>query len=168
MTRDRIHRIATIAPVILSLLALAVIAAALVFGLERGMKDEGAVAHTAVVPIGGDHFTNDLAVGLHMSVQEAESLKLDYGHCVVTSVPSCSELEFIGGGSVIRTIKQRYLSEILEPRGRDPEVLLHSIARGGWIFSDNRSGDRGMLVQTRAKLLRRQHSQSAGSFQMDT
>ena len=49
---------------------------------------EGAVAHTAVVPIGGDHFTNDLAVGLHMSVQEAEALKLEYGHCVVTSVPS--------------------------------------------------------------------------------
>ncbi len=49
---------------------------------------EGAVAHTAVVPIGGDHFTNDLAVGLHVSVQEAEAIKLDYGHCVVTSVPS--------------------------------------------------------------------------------
>src|SRR5271167_4063433 len=75
---------------------------------------EGAVAHTAVMPIGGDHFTNDLAVGLHMSVQEAEALKLEYGHCVVTSVPSYSELELIAG-HVIRTIKQRSLSEILEP-----------------------------------------------------
>ena len=60
---------------------------------------EGAVAHTAVVPIGGDHFTNDLAVGLHVSVQEAEAIKLDYGHCVVTSVPSSNELELIAGGS---------------------------------------------------------------------
>ncbi len=60
---------------------------------------EGAVAHTAVVPIGGDHFTNDLAVGLHVSVQEAEAIKLDYGHCVVTSVPSSSELELIAGGT---------------------------------------------------------------------
>jgi hypothetical protein len=33
---------------------------------------EGSVAHTAVLPIGGDHFTNDLAVGLHVSVEEAE------------------------------------------------------------------------------------------------
>jgi hypothetical protein len=40
---------------------------------------EGAVAHTAVVPIGGDHFTNDLAVGLHMSVQEAEAIKWTTG-----------------------------------------------------------------------------------------
>src|SRR6185312_11609790 len=33
---------------------------------------EGSIAHTAVLPIGGDHFTNDLAVGLHVSVEEAE------------------------------------------------------------------------------------------------
>ncbi len=46
MTRDRIHRIVGVAPVILSLLALALVAAALIFGWERGMKDEGAVAHT--------------------------------------------------------------------------------------------------------------------------
>jgi cell division protein FtsA len=95
---------------------------------------EGAVAHTAVVPIGGDHFTNDLAVGLHMSVQEAESLKLEYGHCVVTSVPSCSELEFIGGGSVIRTIKQRYLSEILEPRARELFHLVRENLRQGGVL----------------------------------
>jgi cell division protein FtsA len=95
---------------------------------------EGAVAHTAVVPIGGDHFTNDLAVGLHMSVQEAESLKLDYGHCVVTSVPSSSELEFIGGGSVIRTIKQRYLSEILEPRARELFHLVRENLRQGGVL----------------------------------
>jgi cell division protein FtsA len=95
---------------------------------------EGAVAHTAVVPIGGDHFTNDLAVGLHLSVQEAESLKLEYGHCVVTSVPSSSELEFIGGGSVIRTIKQRYLSEILEPRARELFHLVRENLRQGGVL----------------------------------
>src|ERR1700761_618569 len=57
---------------------------------------EGAVAHTAVIPVGGDHFTNDLAVGLHMSVPEAESLKTNYGHCVVTAIPSSSELNLVG------------------------------------------------------------------------
>src|SRR6201985_2199616 len=96
---------------------------------------EGAVAHTAVVPIGGDHFTNDLAVGLHMSVQEAEAIKLDYGHCVVTSVPSSSELELIAGGThVIRTIKQRSLSEILEPRARELFQLLRENLRQGGVL----------------------------------
>src|SRR5271170_5092519 len=59
------------------------------------------------------------------------------------------------------------LGEVLEPRGRDPEMLFHSAARGGRIFSLNRTGNCGVLIQARAKLLRRQHSQSAGSFQMD-
>jgi len=53
---------------------------------------EGSVAHTAVLPIGGDHFTNDLAVGLHVSVEEAEQLKRTYGNCVVTSVPQLNEI----------------------------------------------------------------------------
>jgi cell division protein FtsA len=54
---------------------------------------EGSVAHTAVLPIGGDHFTNDLAVGLHVSVEEAEQLKRMYGNCVVTSIPQMNEIE---------------------------------------------------------------------------
>jgi cell division protein FtsA len=96
---------------------------------------EGAVAHTAVIPIGGEHFTNDLAVGLHMSVQEAEALKLEYGHCVVTSVPSFSELELIGGETqVIRTIQQRQLSEILEPRARELFHLLRENLRQGGVL----------------------------------
>ena len=48
---------------------------------------EGAVVHTASVPIGGAHFTNDLAVGLQMPVVQADELKRQYGHAVVTAVP---------------------------------------------------------------------------------
>jgi cell division protein FtsA len=96
---------------------------------------EGSVAHTAVVPVGGDHFTNDLAVGLRMSVPEAESLKLDYGHCVVTSVPSGNELELVTGGSEVgRTIKQRSLSEILEPRARELFQMVRDNLRQGGVL----------------------------------
>src|SRR3569832_1713852 len=48
---------------------------------------EGSVAHTGVVPIGGDHFTNDIAVGLRTALADAEKLKRGYGHTVVTDVP---------------------------------------------------------------------------------
>jgi cell division protein FtsA len=93
---------------------------------------EGAVAHTSVIPIGGDHFTNDLAVGLHMSVPDAETLKVDYGHCVVTSVSSSSELELIADSQIVRTIKQRSLSEILEPRARELfQMLRENLRQGG-------------------------------------
>lgn len=94
---------------------------------------EGSVAHTAVLPIGGDHFTNDLAVGLHVSVEEAEQLKLAYGNCVVTSVPSLNEIE-VGGPAAPRLVRQRFLAEILEPRARELFTMLRDNLRQGGVL----------------------------------
>src|ERR1700676_5444074 len=71
---------------------------------ELAVYFEGSIAHTAVLPIGGDHFTNDLAVGLHVTVEEAKQLKRMYGNCVVTSIPQLNEIEIgsdlaVGGQS---------------------------------------------------------------------
>ena len=72
---------------------------------------EGSVAHTSVIPIGGDHFTNDLAVGLHISAPEAEWIKCNYGHAVVTCVSSSNEIELHGmPGHEPRIVRQRYIS----------------------------------------------------------
>src|SRR6202000_3482989 len=77
---------------------------------------EGSVAHTSVIPIGGDHFTNDLAVGLHVTPPEAEYIKCNYGNAVVTSVPQLAEIELHGmPGYEPRMVKQRMVGEILEP-----------------------------------------------------
>jgi cell division protein FtsA len=96
---------------------------------------EGAVAHTASIPIGGDHFTNDLAVGLHVPVPEAELLKIEFGNCIVTSVPSSSELELAASDAQpARLIKQRHLSEILEPRARELFQLLRENLRQGGVL----------------------------------
>ncbi len=102
---------------------------------------EGSIAHTAVLPIGGDHFTNDLAVGLHVSVEEAEQLKQMYGHCVVTSVPSLAEIEvgghlagISGAGQQSRLVRQRFLAEILEPRARELFTMLRDNLRQGGVL----------------------------------
>ncbi|SEG01458.1 cell division protein FtsA [Bryocella elongata] len=99
---------------------------------------EGAVAHTAVLPIGGDHFTNDLAVGLHISVQEAEHLKRTFGSAVVTSVPQLNEIEVGGdlstGGGAARMVRQRYLAEILEPRALELLRMLRDNLRNGGVL----------------------------------
>jgi cell division protein FtsA len=99
---------------------------------------EGSVAHTAVLPIGGDHFTNDLAVGLHISVEEAEQLKRTYGNCVVTSVPQLNEIEVGGdlamGGATSRLVRQRFLAEILEPRARELLTMLRDNLRNGGVL----------------------------------
>ena len=42
---------------------------------------EGAVAYSTAIPLGGDHFTNDLALGMHLGTAEAEALKREFGHC---------------------------------------------------------------------------------------
>ena len=100
---------------------------------------EGSVAHTAVLPIGGDHFTNDLAVGLHVSVEEAEQLKRTYGNCVVTSVPQLNEIEVGGdlatGGGPARMVRQRFLAEILEPRARELITMLRDNLRQGGVLA---------------------------------
>ncbi|MDP9038291.1 MAG: cell division protein FtsA [Acidobacteriota bacterium] len=108
---------------------------------ELAVFFEGSIAHTAVLPIGGDHFTNDLAVGLHVSVEEADDLKQRYGHCVVTAVPQGNEIE-IGGNLALsgatgqgpRLVRQRFLAEILEPRARELFTMLRNNLREGGVL----------------------------------
>jgi cell division protein FtsA len=110
---------------------------------ELAVFFEGSVAHTAVLPIGGDHFTNDLAVGLHVSVEEAEHLKRAYGNCVVTAIPQGNEIEVGGnlatgtqGGEMqpSRLVRQRFLAEILEPRARELFTMLRDNLRQGGVL----------------------------------
>jgi cell division protein FtsA len=110
---------------------------------ELAVFFEGAVAHTAVLPIGGDHFTNDLAVGLQVTVEEAEFLKRTYGHSVVTAVPQLNEIEVggnlatgaLGGGThTARIVRQRFLAEILEPRARELFTMLRDNLRNGGVL----------------------------------
>ncbi|HZZ40069.1 MAG TPA: cell division protein FtsA [Acidobacteriaceae bacterium] len=96
---------------------------------------EGSVAHTSVVPVGGDHFTNDLAVGLHATAPEAEWLKCNYGHAIVTAVPQGNEVEVTGlPGHEPHVVRQRFISEILEPRARELFQLLRDNLRQGGVL----------------------------------
>ena len=110
---------------------------------ELAVFFEGAIAHTAVLPIGGDHFTNDLAVGLQVTVEEAEYLKRTFGHSVVTAVPQLNEIEvggnlavgsLGGGGQTARMVRQRFLAEILEPRARELFTMLRDNLRAGGVL----------------------------------
>jgi cell division protein FtsA len=108
---------------------------------ELAVFFEGSIAHTAVLPIGGDHFTNDLAVGLHVSVEEAEEVKRLYGNCVVTSVPTLAEIEIgghisgiAGAGQQSRLVRQRFIAEILEPRARELFMMLRDNLRQGGVL----------------------------------
>ncbi|MFY9938379.1 MAG: cell division protein FtsA [Silvibacterium sp.] len=96
---------------------------------------EGSVAHTSVIPIGGDHFSNDLAVGLHVTPPEAEWIKCQYGNAVVTSVSQLTEIELQGmPGFEPRVVRQRLIGEILEPRARELFHMLRDNLRQGGVL----------------------------------
>jgi cell division protein FtsA len=78
---------------------------------------DGAVMHTAVLPLGGNHITNDVAAGLRTPAAEAERLKIDYGVATSLVVRRDETVEVPGvGGRDPRLIPRRVLAEIIEPR----------------------------------------------------
>jgi cell division protein FtsA len=93
---------------------------------------EGAVAHTASVPIGGMHFTNDLAVGLQMPLTQAEELKKQYGNVVVTAIPQQAEIEIANPQP--QMLRLRILAEILEPRARELMYYVKDSLRQGGVI----------------------------------
>src|SRR5207253_2831112 len=85
----------------------------------------GAVRHSVVVPLGGELFTNDIAVGLRTSIPEAERIKREQG-CALSSMSEAEKVFEVSGtgGRHSRTIPQTVLSDILQPRA---EEIVHLI-----------------------------------------
>jgi cell division ATPase FtsA len=87
--------------------------------------ERGAVWHTGVVAVGGDHFTNDIAVGLRTPLPEAEKIKRRCGCALTTMVGEDETMEVASvGGRKPRLMPRRVLSEILQPRAEEIFHLL--------------------------------------------
>ncbi len=77
----------------------------------------GAVMHTAVLPIGGSHLTGDVAAGLRTPLNDAERLKMSHGAATNLIVGREEMVQVPGvGGREPRVIPRRLLGEIIEPR----------------------------------------------------
>ncbi len=78
---------------------------------------EGSIKHTAVIPVGGQYVTSDIATGLRTPVAEAEKIKLTYGCAYLPLIPKD---EFIAvpsvGGREPREVSRQILGRIIEPR----------------------------------------------------
>jgi cell division protein FtsA len=93
----------------------------------------GVVRHTAAIPVGGDHFTNDLAVGLRTPIPEAEKLKREHACVFRGLVPEDRAIEIASvGDRPPRTVYARMLAEIVEPRAQEFLMLIRDeLRRGG-------------------------------------
>jgi len=80
----------------------------------------GVVRHTGAVPIGGDHFTNDLAVGLRTPIPEAERIKRRHGCVASAFLKDDGAIEIASvGDRPPRTIFTHMLTDIIEPRAME-------------------------------------------------
>ena len=78
---------------------------------------DGAIVHTGVLAVGGNHITNDIAVGLRTPQNEAEKIKIHHGCAMASLVKPDEMIEVAGvGGRKPRVLSRRLLAEIIEPR----------------------------------------------------
>lgn len=94
---------------------------------------DGEIYYTGVIPIGGNHVTNDISMGLRTPPEESERVKLQY---------ACALKEMVGDDEVVshrpmgsneeRKVPARVLAEIVEPRMRELfELVYEEIKRSG-------------------------------------
>ena len=90
----------------------------------------GLVRHTSAIPVGGDHFTNDLAVGLRTPIPEAERIKRHHGCASAALLTDDTAIEIASvGDRPPRTIFARSLTDIIEPRAQEFVALIRDEAR---------------------------------------
>jgi cell division protein FtsA len=94
----------------------------------------GSIVHTAVLSLGGNQITNDIAVGLRTPAPEAEKLKIQHG-CAMASLVDKEETIDVPsvGGRNTRTLSRQILCEIVEPRVEEIFSLVQrEIQRSGY------------------------------------
>ena len=101
----------------------------------------GVVRHTGAVPVGGDHFTNDLAVGLRTPIPEAERIKRHHGCAAAALLNEDTAIEIASvGDRPPRTIFARMLTDIIEPRTQEFLALIRAEMRRAGLESQIPAG----------------------------
>jgi cell division protein FtsA len=101
----------------------------------------GVVRHTAAVPVGGDHFTNDLAVGLRTPIPGAEQLKRQHACAWRELLEQDFPIEIASvGDRPPRTVFARMLSDIIEPRAQELLMLVRDELRRAGLESQIPAG----------------------------
>jgi len=106
---------------------------------DLALLERGAIRHISILPTGGDHFTNDIAVGLRTPVPEAERIKKKYGCAVPSLVGEEDTIEVPSvGGRKSRVLSRQILCEIIQPRAEEIFSLINEeIVRTGFDKSIN-------------------------------
>ena len=113
---------------------------------DFAVYQNGSIRHTMVLPVAGNHFTNDLAIGLRTTIADAERIKKEYGLACMAALKRNELIEVakVQGGSARDVVESADIICILEPRAREVlslvrnEILehhLHSYIRTGLVLT---------------------------------
>jgi cell division protein FtsA len=114
---------------------------------SMAVYEENNLLHTAIIPVGGMHITNDIAIGLRCTVDTAEKVKLMYGHALLSGVDRGAEVnlaeldpdetERISQSAVVEIIEARleeifdYILKELKKINRDGKLPAGIVLTGG-------------------------------------
>ena len=93
---------------------------------DLAVYHRGTIAHTMVVPVAGNHFTKDLAIGLRTTIKSAEETKKEYGIVDESLLieDACIEIATVDGNNT-QLILQSELVTILHARARELLTIVH-------------------------------------------
>jgi cell division protein FtsA len=106
---------------------------------DLAIYERGALWHTAVLQVGGEHFTNDIAVALRTPVHEAEKIKKKHGCGMTSMVPEEDSIEVPSvGGRKPRIMARQVLGDVIQARAEELcQMILTEIRRAGFDRSLN-------------------------------
>ncbi len=101
---------------------------------DIGIFIEGSVWHTNIIPVGGHHLTNDIAICLRTPFDEAEEVKKRHGHALPDQVAGDEQLD-VGafGENAHQKISRKELCDVLHARVQEiASLILQEIKRSGY------------------------------------
>jgi len=95
---------------------------------------QGAIRHTAVIPVAGDQITNDIAMALRTPTAEAEEIKIRHGVAMSSLADPSEMIEVPGvGDRAPRRLSRQALADVIEPRVSELFELVQSeLRRSGY------------------------------------
>lgn len=94
---------------------------------DLAIYQQGNIRHTMVLPVAGNHFTNDIALGIRTTISEAERIKKEYGVASFDAleVNELIEVELIQGTD-LQVVRTSDLIRILQPRAKEVLTLIYN------------------------------------------
>ena len=106
---------------------------------DLAIFEKGSLWHTGVLQVGGEHFTNDVAVALRTPVNEAEKIKKKHGCALTSMVPDEDSIEVPSvGGRKPRIMARQVLGDVVQARAEEVcQMIFNEIRRAGFDRSLN-------------------------------